>query len=149
MFTFYTQSTTNVCTGARVLYSLALISFLTADDSHTKTFSPLWPYFLNSILRNTVLTDSNRTSQRVRLGALPLKLAHGYNGGELGIRTPGRVNVNGFQDRRLRPLSQLSTLNWRRIRVSNPGTVLPAYELSKPAPSASWVILHYSYLYNS
>ena len=30
------------------------------------------------------------------------------NGGELGIRTPGPFQVNGFQDRRFRPLSQLS-----------------------------------------
>jgi hypothetical protein len=29
-------------------------------------------------------------------------------GGERGIRTPGRFPVNGFQDRRFRPLSQLS-----------------------------------------
>ena len=31
------------------------------------------------------------------------------NGGELGIRTPGYFHINGFQDRRFRPLSQLST----------------------------------------
>ena len=29
-------------------------------------------------------------------------------GGELGIRTPGSFHFNGFQDRRFRPLSQLS-----------------------------------------
>ncbi len=29
-------------------------------------------------------------------------------GGERGIRTPGPVTVNGFQDRRFRPLSHLS-----------------------------------------
>ena len=29
-------------------------------------------------------------------------------GGERGIRTPGRFPVNGFQDRRFRPLSHLS-----------------------------------------
>lgn len=33
------------------------------------------------------------------------------NGGELGIRTPGCFHINGFQDRRFRPLSQLSILN--------------------------------------
>ena len=32
-------------------------------------------------------------------------------GGELGIRTPGCFHINGFQDRRFRPLSQLSILN--------------------------------------
>ena len=31
-------------------------------------------------------------------------------GGERGIRTPGRFPVNGFQDRRFRPLSQLSRI---------------------------------------
>src|SRR5712692_2009672 len=30
------------------------------------------------------------------------------NGGEGGIRTPGPVRINGFQDRRFRPLSHLS-----------------------------------------
>ena len=30
------------------------------------------------------------------------------NCGELGIRTPGGVTLNGFQDRRNRPLCQLS-----------------------------------------
>ena len=30
------------------------------------------------------------------------------SGGELGIRTPGDFHLNGFQDRRFRPLSQLS-----------------------------------------
>ena len=29
-------------------------------------------------------------------------------GGERGIRTPGPVTVNGFQDRRIRPLCHLS-----------------------------------------
>src|SRR3569832_631917 len=32
------------------------------------------------------------------------------NGGEGGIRTPGPMRVNGFQDRRFRPLSHLSIL---------------------------------------
>ena len=30
------------------------------------------------------------------------------DGGERGIRTPGGLPLNGFQDRRFRPLSQLS-----------------------------------------
>ena len=34
-------------------------------------------------------------------------------GGELGIRTPGPFQVNGFQDRRFRPLSQLSINKYR------------------------------------
>ena len=37
-------------------------------------------------------------------------LRGGVSGGERGIRTPGPVTVNGFQDRRIRPLCQLSGL---------------------------------------
>lgn len=33
--------------------------------------------------------------------------------GERGIRTPGPVTVNGFQDRRFKPLSHLSAANVR------------------------------------
>lgn len=33
--------------------------------------------------------------------------------GEGGIRTPGPVTVNGFQDRRIRPLCHLSAANVR------------------------------------
>ena len=39
------------------------------------------------------------------------------DGGKLGIRTPGRFHVNGFQDRRFRPLSQLSILNFVSLAV--------------------------------
>ncbi len=35
------------------------------------------------------------------------------NGGERGIRTPGPVTVNGFQDRRIRPLCHLSAAKVR------------------------------------
>jgi hypothetical protein len=35
----------------------------------------------------------------------------GMLGGERGIRTPGPVTVNGFQDRRIRPLCHLSAAN--------------------------------------
>jgi hypothetical protein len=31
-----------------------------------------------------------------------------FDSGERGIRTPGPVTVNGFQDRRIRPLCHLS-----------------------------------------
>ena len=40
------------------------------------------------------------------LHGLLLKL--NYSGGERGIRTPGGVTLNGFQDRRNRPLCHLS-----------------------------------------
>ncbi len=35
----------------------------------------------------------------------------------------------------------LDNQSWRRRRGSNPRTLLHVYELSKPAPSASWVLL--------
>ncbi|MFM1969205.1 MAG: hypothetical protein RL152_582, partial [Bacteroidota bacterium] len=38
----------------------------------------------------------------------PFKGAFDFFGGERGIRTPGPVTVNGFQDRRIRPLCHLS-----------------------------------------
>ena len=31
-----------------------------------------------------------------------------FSGGERGIRTPGGLHLNGFQDRRIRPLCHLS-----------------------------------------
>jgi hypothetical protein len=34
-----------------------------------------------------------------------------FSSGERGIRTPGPVTVNGFQDRRIRPLCHLSAAN--------------------------------------
>jgi hypothetical protein len=39
---------------------------------------------------------------------MPHKGAFDFFGGERGIRTPGPVTVNGFQDRRIRPLCHLS-----------------------------------------
>ena len=41
---------------------------------------------------------------------LPFEFKRQLFGGELGIRTPGCFHINGFQDRRFRPLSQLSIL---------------------------------------
>ena len=35
----------------------------------------------------------------------------------------------------------LDNQSWRRNGDLNPGTLLHVYELSKPAPSASWVFL--------
>jgi hypothetical protein len=37
-----------------------------------------------------------------------MKQSEIVSGGERGIRTPGPVTVNGFQDRRIRPLCHLS-----------------------------------------
>ena len=35
-------------------------------------------------------------------------LTRSFSGGKRGIRTPGPVKINGFQDRRIRPLCHLS-----------------------------------------
>ena len=45
----------------------------------------------------TVVVSSKMKSAKVR-----------FCGGEQGIRTPGTLRYNGFQDRRIRPLCQLS-----------------------------------------
>ena len=42
---------------------------------------------------------------------MPLEGAFAFFGGERGIRTPGPLTVNGFQDRRIRPLCHLSAAN--------------------------------------
>ncbi len=39
-------------------------------------------------------------------------------GGERGIRTPGGFPLNGFQDRRFRPLSQLSCISLYQVAIS-------------------------------
>ena len=41
----------------------------------------------------------------------PFSRAFYFTGGERGIRTPGPVTVNGFQDRRNRPLCHFSATN--------------------------------------
>ncbi|MEY4637900.1 MAG: hypothetical protein RLZZ446_419 [Bacteroidota bacterium] len=45
---------------------------------------------------------------------MPHEGAFGFFGGERGIRTPGGVTLNGFQDRRNRPLCHLSGANVRQ-----------------------------------
>ena len=53
-----------------------------------------------------------------------LKLCSENFGGERGIRTPGGVTLNGFQDRRDRPLRHLSIFlgvfskNGAKVRIS-------------------------------
>lgn len=42
-----------------------------------------------------------------------------YFCGERGIRTPGGVTLNGFQDRRIRPLCHLSAAKVRSVRYSS------------------------------
>lgn len=42
------------------------------------------------------------------LNSLIIKNLELYFSGERGIRTPGPVKINGFQDRRIRPLCHLS-----------------------------------------
>ena len=45
---------------------------------------------------------------------MPHEGAFSFFGGERGIRTPGGVTLNGFQDRRNRPLCHLSGANVRQ-----------------------------------
>jgi hypothetical protein len=45
------------------------------------------------------------------------------HGGEGGIRTPGPSPVNGFQDRRFRPLSHLSCIDLKGLYLTNPKNV--------------------------
>ncbi len=42
-----------------------------------------------------------------------VNFSHNQNGGECGIRTHGTLRPNGFQDRRIRPLCQLSEAELR------------------------------------
>ena len=44
-----------------------------------------------------------------------IQMVNDNYGGERGIRTPGGVTLNGFQDRRNRPLCHLSFDDRRRL----------------------------------
>lgn len=39
-------------------------------------------------------------------------------GGERGIRTPGAIRLNGFQDRHLKPLGHLSDISARQAGIT-------------------------------
>lgn len=54
--------------------------------------------------------------------------------------TPGNIQLMIVPDMKKVPVSGTFSI-WRRNRDLNPGTVLPIYELSKPAPSTAWVFL--------
>ena len=54
------------------------------------------------------LDELKSTEHRKSTRLEPLGFKLGANGGERGIRTPGQLPVNGFQDRRIRPLCHLS-----------------------------------------
>ena len=53
-------------------------------------------------------------------------------GGEGGIRTPGPFRVNGFQDRRFRPLSHLSEGWGARREPLGCGTAIIAHDSRRP-----------------
>jgi hypothetical protein len=59
------------------------------------------------MIKKNVQCNKQRSSYQRKI---PAELAgiDTLTGGELGIRTPGGVTLNGFQDRRNRPLCQLS-----------------------------------------
>ena len=58
-------------------------------------------------ITNTKSIGDNQSPQLPQR-TCPLKVASATEGGELGIRTPGPVTVNSFQDCRNRPLCHLS-----------------------------------------
>ena len=70
---------------------------------------PLW--HLSKILMVVSTSSTTETIiQAIEVRSLSLsKGTHQLFGGERGIRTPGPLQVNGFQDRRNRPLCHLST----------------------------------------
>ncbi len=53
---------------------------------------------------------------------------------------PGKRIERGERQRKKARFRALSSI-WRRNRDSNPSALLQAYELSKPAPSTTWVFL--------
>src|SRR6476619_6077322 len=53
--------------------------------------------------------------------------------GERGIRTPGPVTVNGFQDRRIRPLCHLSGANIDGRRKPTKSFSIVCYFFSSPS----------------
>src|SRR5688572_15058660 len=79
--------------------------------------SPWWNYY-HSLKGNPRIISNSFTMAFLLPSMLPLKLKtsqilynsglYGNIGGERGIRTPGGFHLNGFQDRRIRPLCHLS-----------------------------------------
>ena len=62
---------------------------------------------LDARIPSNLLTLSNITN-RLKIKIAPAEGAILLVCGERGIRTPGPLTVNGFQDRRVRPLCHLS-----------------------------------------
>ena len=60
--------------------------------------------------RDTLLYvyGKNKTDEKARKRCIYTRSRAFKNGGERGIRTPGTFRLNGFQDRRNRPLCHLS-----------------------------------------
>ncbi|GEM_PF-473533 len=56
--------------------------------------------------KNYLLGESFKQSVNKKPAQFPGRVC--FRGGERGIRTPGPLTVNGFQDRRIRPLCHLS-----------------------------------------
>lgn len=65
-----------------------------------KALSRLISFFGVTIFQQAWQYNAQKNPQRL--------LRVSYPGGERGIRTPGGVTLNGFQDRRIRPLCHLS-----------------------------------------
>ncbi len=68
-------------------------------------------------------------------------------GGERGIRTPGPVTVNGFQDRRIRPLCHLSAAKIRAGRVSSKTSEKKSHNLRDKMPSLRFISFIHNRIY--
>ena len=62
----------------------------------------------HNLIQSTVFPDGTAISHKLKCPDVYRQDILKYFGGELGIRTPGPVTVNSFQDCRNRPLCQLS-----------------------------------------
>ena len=90
------------------------------EKRSNRTFSCARPFALAALMRNrsrrfrrTPGSNPSPTENEagIKKPAWLLPVQVFVYGGERGIRTPGPFRVNGFQDRRFRPLSQLSSIS--------------------------------------
>ena len=80
-----------------------------------------------------LLNDLDGLKTKKALKSCDLKalyLADVSTGGERGIRTPGPLTVNGFQDRRIRPLCHLSGRKIKQANLQKVGSMSCIFLLS-------------------
>ncbi len=79
---------------------------LTASFQRFGRCNNAWPF--HTMEKTGVIQHWGFGLSRGRYLSAAIDTLQGINGGEGGIRTPGPLTVNGFQDRRIRPLCHLS-----------------------------------------